>query len=304
MKVTQEIVTGVEASIPGSRLREEESLLVELGGSSTYENHHHFQQPSRRAHSFGHSLRMIYLAAITGMFAGAALGMGYLCCMHHSSNGVVSAISFSSAPAHADDSTLMELAPLDKMPEIKPLHPHHHGTVLYSTTRTKEGHVEYARQFTAPCGFGILVFNIGPAADYAPYNYDIRDDAYVYSDNQGLCFFYPSYKGIQKGPAPFWEPQDPTKFDVKLGHELVKISSRVIIPPKTKDFDPVRGGDFLIMAKHNFYTPAYYQTLQAMIHHWDAEDFANAEALIANKLEELMEQDGLDDSSSLTSTSS
>ena len=32
-----------------------------------------------------------------------------------------------------------------------------------------------------------------------------------------------------------------------------------------------KGGDYLVMAKHNFYTPAYYRSLKALINSWSAD---------------------------------
>ena len=60
---------------------------------------------------------------------------------------------------------------------IKPIHPHHHGRVVYLTESTSDG-IKYKRVFTVPCGDGMLVFNVGPAAEYEPFAYDVYEDAY------------------------------------------------------------------------------------------------------------------------------
>ena len=46
---------------------------------------------------------------------------------------------------------------------IKPIKPLHHGKVVYLISQTMEGDIIYKRVITAPCAYGILLFNIGPA---------------------------------------------------------------------------------------------------------------------------------------------
>ena len=76
--------------------------------------------------------------------------------------------------------------------------PHHTGHVTYVTEISSDrNHLVYKRIFNAPCGYGMLVFNVGPAAVYEPYTYELYEDAYAYSDNDGLCLLYPSYNGVQ-----------------------------------------------------------------------------------------------------------
>ncbi|EEC50642.1 predicted protein [Phaeodactylum tricornutum CCAP 1055/1] len=167
------------------------------------------------------------------------------------------------------------------IPPIKPLH---HGHILYLTTSTDDEGRIYRREFTAPCGYGILVFNVGPAAEYEPFTYDVYEDAYVYSNNQGLCFIQPSYKGVQTGDAPFWEPTDPTEMNVPLGDEPIKISTRVVIEPGSKAMDPRLGGDFIIISKGNFYNPEYYKQLKAYVHSWENEDITTTSILTGEQL--------------------
>ena len=137
-----------------------------------------------------------------------------------------------------------------------------HGKVMYLTSQAEDGSLVYKRDFTAPCNYGILVFNIGPAPEYAPYAYDVYQDAYAFSDNQGLCPLYPSWKATQTADYMLWDPSDPTEQRVPLGAEEHKISSRVYVPPKSKKGNTARGGDFIILQKGNFYNPFYYQRLQ------------------------------------------
>lgn len=150
-------------------------------------------------------------------------------------------------------------------------HKHHHAHISYQAVLQPNNEIEYSREFSVPCGYGILVFNIGPALDYEPFMYDIYQDAYVYSNNQKMCWVYPSYRGIQKGPFPFWVQGDPTSLDVPTGQVLNKISSRIVRPTKSKDFSAVKGGDFLVVAKGNFYTPAFYKNLKNTVQGWKGE---------------------------------
>lgn len=152
---------------------------------------------------------------------------------------------------------------------IKPIHPHHHGDVIFLTEKLDAHSYRYKREFTVPCGDGILVFNIGPAVENQPYAYDIYQDNYAYSDNSGLCVLYPSYKGEQTAEFPLWGENDPTEQSISLGDTPNKISTRVVTPPKAKQFDATkRGGDFCIMRNGNFYSPSYYKQLKHEINMW------------------------------------
>lgn len=159
---------------------------------------------------------------------------------------------------------------------IKPIKPMHHGKVDYLITMNSNHQIEYKRTFQAPCAYGMLVFNIGPAQDNLPFAYDVYEDAYAYSNNQGLCFFYPSWKGIQTSSQMMWMPGDPTELRVPLGDKENKISSRVITPNHAKSsFVPKRGGDFLIIRKGNFYNPQYYKELKAYVNNLPANSNVN-----------------------------
>lgn len=159
---------------------------------------------------------------------------------------------------------------------IKPIRPLHHGTVDYAITMNSDHHIEYKRTFKAPCDYGMLVFNIGPARDNLPYAYDIYEDAYAYSNNQGLCFFYPSWKGVQTSTRMMWRTGDAIKMRVPLGDQENKISSRVVTPVHAKNnFSPKRGGDFLIIRKGNFYKPQYYKDLKAYVNNMPADSNVN-----------------------------
>lgn len=67
-------------------------------------------------------------------------------------------------------------------------HKHHHAHVSYQAVLKDNNQIEYSREFSVPCGYGILVFNIGPALGYEPFDYDVYQDAYVYSNNQKLWY--------------------------------------------------------------------------------------------------------------------
>ena len=158
---------------------------------------------------------------------------------------------------------------------IKPIKPLHEGKVVYLTSFSDaDDAVVYKRIFTAPCGDGMLVFNVGPAPQYEPYYYDLYEDAYAYSDNGGLCVLYPSYRGIQTSPYPLWTARDKTEQTVKLGDVPNKISMRVAVPPGTKPFNhsdvKYKGGDFLIIRPGKFYNPTYYKHLKSEINSWPA----------------------------------
>merc|ERR1712196_297756 len=85
-----------------------------------------------------------------------------------------------------------------------------------------------------------------------------------------MCWAYPTYRGIQRGPFPFWVTGDPTSFDVPVGMNPVKISHRVVKPKNAKNVSITRGGDYLIIGHHKFYTPEFYHRLKATINGWDA----------------------------------
>ncbi|KAL3937747.1 MAG: hypothetical protein SGBAC_007208 [Bacillariaceae sp.] len=152
-----------------------------------------------------------------------------------------------------------------------PFHPHHSASVTYSSQMGPDGHVEYRRDINAPCEFGMLLFSVGPAKDDLPYTYELYNDAYLYSDNNGLCMFYPSYNGYQTSSVPLQSPSDPLQVILKpLDKSIMHwISSRVFDPHRSnKKWDRTKVGDYAIIAKHNFYNPGYYKGLKAEINAW------------------------------------
>ncbi len=157
---------------------------------------------------------------------------------------------------------------------VKPLKPHHTGHVTYVTEISSDrNHLIYKRIFNAPCGYGMLVFNVGPAALYEPYTYELYEDAFAYSNNDGLCVLYPSYNGVQEATVPLWSFNDEMEMTVPLGDTPTQISTRIVIPPNTKHInttDPSKyhGGDYLIIREGNFYNPTYYKNLKELINHW------------------------------------
>jgi hypothetical protein len=154
---------------------------------------------------------------------------------------------------------------------IPPIHPHHGGVVTYSSHMSADGSVEYRRDIKAPCDHGMLVFSVGLAKDDMPYTYEVYNDAYLYSSNNGLCILYPTFSGYQVSRNPFWNPTDPMRIDIKpLALNVMHwISSRVVDPHHSKKkYDRKVTGDYIIMAKHDFYNPHFYQEVKATINGW------------------------------------
>lgn len=154
---------------------------------------------------------------------------------------------------------------------IPPIHPHHGGVVTYSSHMSSDGSVEYRRDIKAPCDHGMLVFSVGLAKDSMPYTYEIYNDAYLYSSNNGLCILNPWFTGYQVSKNPFWNPTDPMRIDIKpLNLNVMHwISSRVVDPYHSKKkYDRKLTGDYVVMAKHDFYNAHYYQELKATINGW------------------------------------
>ena len=170
-----------------------------------------------------------------------------------------------------------------KFPPIPPIHPHHTGSVHYSSVMNADRTTTYRRDINAPCDYGMLLFNVGPALDDLPYQYDLYGDAYLWSDNSGLCLFYPTYGGYQTSTAgPFWKlGYDPTTVnfaDLTPGfRHMHRISSRIDIPAdgaadkNSKAIDQKRAGDYIIMAHHNFYSIEYYKQLKHFVNTWVTE---------------------------------
>lgn len=181
-------------------------------------------------------------------------------------------------PATVASSLRGHPASLD-VPPIPPIHPVHTGEVDYSSVMEADGTVIYRRDIEAPCDYGMLVFNIGPAGDDLPYPFDLYADAYLWDDNGGLCILYPTYRGYQVSQyGPFWRPgYDATtvKFgDLVEGFKhMHKISSRMLVPQSgapqhAQQINRDKAGDYVIMAKHNFYDIDYYKRLKAFVNSW------------------------------------
>lgn len=154
---------------------------------------------------------------------------------------------------------------------IPPIHPHHTAWVTYSSRMGPNANVEYRRDINAPCEYGMLIFSVGPAKDDLPYTYELYNDAYLYSDNNGLCLFYPSYTGYQTSNVPLWSPSDPLQVVLKQlnTNTMHWISSRVWNPHNSKKkWDRTKVGDYAIIAKHDFYDPHFYEGLKAAINAW------------------------------------
>jgi len=169
-----------------------------------------------------------------------------------------------------------------ELPPIPPIHPVHTATVIYSSMMDPDGSRTYRRDINLPCDHGLLVFNVGPSSDQLPYHWDVYADAYIWSDNGGLCILYPTYTAYQvSSHGPFWRPgYDPTtvKFTNLLPqvNAMHQISSRLVGPPEgapqhTKEINAKRGGDYAIVAKGDFYDVAYYQRLKAFVNSWEPD---------------------------------
>eukprot|EP00980_Cylindrotheca_fusiformis_P027679 scaffold22048_cov73-Cylindrotheca_fusiformis.AAC.1 len=154
---------------------------------------------------------------------------------------------------------------------IPPFHPHHTAFVTYSAHMSSGGSVEYRRDTRVPCNYGMLVFTVGLAKDDLPYRYEIYNDVYLFSDNHSLCIWNPWYTGYQVSHDPFWTLADPTSIEVKHLDEdkMHWISSRVINPyGSKKKYDRQKTGDYIVVAKHDFYDVHYYQALKAAVNQW------------------------------------
>jgi len=158
---------------------------------------------------------------------------------------------------------------------IPPFHPHHSGSVQYSSVMNN-GHISYRRDVNAPCDDGMLIFTVGVAAKELPYEYDLYNEAYLYSDNAGLCILYPTYVGYQLSSTPWWTVGvDPTtviftnlRLDPSSMHRVSSRQLPTIQNPTTDGIDPEKLGDYVIMAKHDFYNIDYYKQLKAYINSW------------------------------------
>jgi len=166
-----------------------------------------------------------------------------------------------------------------KLPPIPPFHPVHTGQVHYSSVMDVDGRVTYRRDIQAPCDYGMLIFNIGPSKDDLPYHYDVYGDAYLWSDNGGLCILYPTYFGYQvSNYGPFWRPgYDPTTVrfgDLVAGPgHMHRISSRIMRPSTGADehsakINRSKAGDFIIMGHHSFYGINFYKQLKDYVNGW------------------------------------
>eukprot|EP00980_Cylindrotheca_fusiformis_P000636 scaffold158_cov105-Cylindrotheca_fusiformis.AAC.9 len=157
---------------------------------------------------------------------------------------------------------------------IPPFHPHHTAFVTYSSHPSSDGRsaaVEYRRDIRAPCNYGMFVFSVGPAKDNLPYRYNVYNEAYLFSDNNGLCILDPWFTGYQVSQEPFWNPTDPMsiKFKNLNKNTMHWISSRLVNPHNSKrKYDRQKTGDYVIIAKHDFYNAAYYRGLKETVNQW------------------------------------
>lgn len=148
---------------------------------------------------------------------------------------------------------------------------HTDAWVQYTSSMDSSGHVAYRRSVTVPCDHGMLLFTVGPAADDMPYTYEVYNDAYLYSNNNGLCILHPRYTGFQVGNHPFWAPMDPMQIHLTqlTDKNMHWISSRLVNPSGAhRAFDPKKVGDYTVIAKHDFYDAHFYQEVKATVNSW------------------------------------
>jgi hypothetical protein len=143
------------------------------------------------------------------------------------------------------------------------------GRVNYVVTDNPDQGRVYTREFTAACAYGILAFSVGPAPEYAPYQFEVYNDEYAYSDNDGLCLVLPTYKGTEsRTTEPYWMPDDATEVVIEF-NTMTHISTVV---PKVRDGKQLNDdsdfGDYAIIAKGNFYSAEYYKDLKAHVNSW------------------------------------
>jgi len=187
--------------------------------------------------------------------------------------------SFPSASAATSASmlrgTTTTTASFLPLPPIPPFHPHHSGSVQYSSVMNN-GQISYRREVDAPCDNGMLIFTVGVAAKALPYEYDLYQEAYLYSNNAGLCILNPTYSGYQLSHTPWWtvgvDPMTVIFTNLILDpSSMHRVSSRQLHNmqnPTTAGIDPNKLGDYVIMAKHDFYNINYYKQLKAYINSW------------------------------------
>jgi len=192
-----------------------------------------------------------------------------------STSASASASMLRGTAVEADASKSSSSQSLLSLPPIPPIHPHHSGSVHYSSMMTN-GQITYRRDISAPCDNGMLVFTVGVAAKELPYEYDLYNEAYLWSDNAGLCILYPTYNGYQLSNTPFWtlgiDPETVTFTNlIPDPSSMHRISSRQlhnVKNPTTDGIDKDKLGDYVIMAHHNFYNIDYYKQLKAYINSW------------------------------------
>ena len=207
-----------------------------------------------------------FLVGISSLSVAAVL-FHCVCCRHVKTTLEIGStdnrMSSSSVPPASSPSFGLEGG-------IPPIHPKHQGSVKYSSIQKADGSILYRRDINAPCDNGMLLFSVGPARKDLPYQYDVYDDAYLFSKNDGLCILYPSYTGYQTADFPFWRAMDPMTVVIKPCdvHKMHRISSRIVGPETNRTIDAGKVGDYIIIGKHNFYNPHYYQQLKATVNSW------------------------------------
>lgn len=161
-----------------------------------------------------------------------------------------------------------------QIPPIPPFHPHHDGSVHYSSIMNN-GVVSYRREINAPCDYGMLIFTVGVANKELPYEYELYNEAYLWSDNAGLCILYPTYQGYQVSNEPFWklgvDPETVTFTNLIADpSSMHRVSSRElkVQNPTISGIDKSKLGDYVILARHNFYDVNYYKQLKRFINSW------------------------------------
>ena len=207
-------------------------------------------------------------------------------------------VTFQPQPVSLDSSKnrpiLHDSSPLSK--GWNPFKPAHDARVYYGTTRDDDKRMMYKRDYVLPCDNGILVLNIGPAAKDAKHDFEIYDDSYLWDNNNGLCPLYPHWKAYQVSYTPLWNPTDPTYYSIRFCHasDVHRISS--LIHHHDESLKPVddgiavKGGDYMICGKGQFWDPHWYDDLRSKIYSWKKEDVvtdADLDVAIKQAVQEL-----------------
>jgi hypothetical protein len=167
-----------------------------------------------------------------------------------------------------------------------------HGRVDYLMEYNAAGAPVYHRDITGPCDYGILTFKVAPASKSMPYSFDVYDDKFVFHDD--LCTpIKPSRTISDVSDHAFLLPGDPTLVTAKFNY-LTRMSSLVINPPNTKQINAdavaAYAGDYVVVARGDFYDAAVYRQVMDIVHNWNEEN-ANVVSLLLDPPELFLKEE-------------